>query len=726
VVVIALADTAKLLASLELKDQFSPTVNKALGGLGKLEGRFGKIGGIAQKGVGNAIRNIERLGVVAGVALTAAITAGVRSLGVLQRTNAQTAAVIESTGGKAGVTAAQVRDYAEALEEVTTADDKAIQSAENLLLTFTGIGSTVFPQATKAVVDLGIAMAGGDIANADFKSSAIQIGKALNDPIKGVGALSRVGVSFTEQQKKQIKVLVKSGDVMGAQKIILKELETEFGKAGAAAGTGPEAAWRRLQDAGEDLSMALATGVLPALEKVARWLSTKLRDPGTVRFVQQLGTEIGKAADAALKFVEGIDWGPVIAGAKSVVDIARGVAGAFLALPDWVKTAVITGWGLNKLTGGALGGIVGELGKGLIRGVLGINAGVVNINAGVVNGVGGVPAAGAGKFGFVGTALKVAVIGAVAVAGLEAGIDLAGLNDPRHRTSTGQVFRGTNVPSEQLENQRRVLERLLERANQGDTYAQRQIAGVKAEITRLEGVVAGTTAASRDTKQAVTDAAAYAAHQADSWGNKYLAKLDTIRKATEANKPLSPLAPAVLKGVREPRKLQSSAAIIEIMGLEPGDLTAVAKIIRDLAVLEKTGTKSPAKIRPLLADMGKLLDEALKTGNQPLQDALLAGIKDLETSTGVHLKGLDAKLAVLSTVNATLGGVKDAVGAVVSAVGRLKFPAPRVDVRFGNPINRTTVNVTIGARTVTRAISSGGGYGPAFVYSGASLYETNP
>ena len=51
------------------------------------------------------------------------------------------------------------------------------------------------------------------------------------------------------------------------------------------------------------------------------------------------------------------------------------------SLPPWVQTAVITGWGLNKLTGGALGGIVAELGKGLIKGVLGIKAGAVNITA---------------------------------------------------------------------------------------------------------------------------------------------------------------------------------------------------------------------------------------------------------------------------------------------------------------------------------------------------------
>ncbi|MES2155937.1 MAG: hypothetical protein V4510_12455, partial [bacterium] len=64
----------------------------------------------------------------------------------------------------------------------------------------------------------------------------IKVGKALNDPTKGLTALSRVGILFTDQQKKQIKALQKSGDLLGAQKIILKELGTEFGGSFAAKG----------------------------------------------------------------------------------------------------------------------------------------------------------------------------------------------------------------------------------------------------------------------------------------------------------------------------------------------------------------------------------------------------------------------------------------------------------------------------------------------------------
>lgn len=136
---------------------------------------------------------------------------------------AQTEAVLKSTGGAAGQSAKSIAEHANALSRLTNFDDEAIQSGQNLLLTFTKIGGDVFPKATETMLDMSAAL------GQDMKSSATQLGKALNDPIQGISALSRVGVAFTEEQKKQIQVLVESGQTMEAQKIILKELSTEFG-----------------------------------------------------------------------------------------------------------------------------------------------------------------------------------------------------------------------------------------------------------------------------------------------------------------------------------------------------------------------------------------------------------------------------------------------------------------------------------------------------------------
>lgn len=185
-----------------------------------------------------------------------------------------TNAVIKSTGGVAGVSAKQVSDYANALSNKIGVDDEAIQSSQNLLLTFTNVrngvgkGNDIFNRATTTIQDMSAAL------GQDGKSSAIQLGKALNDPIKGITALSRVGVSFTKKQKDQIKTMVESGDTLGAQKVILGELNREFGGAAEAA-TDP---MQKLGVIASNLKERLGVALLPIVEKAATWLGENLPD----------------------------------------------------------------------------------------------------------------------------------------------------------------------------------------------------------------------------------------------------------------------------------------------------------------------------------------------------------------------------------------------------------------------------------------------------------------
>lgn len=197
-----------------------------------------KRAGDAAEGLGG---RLKRVGEIAGGFLAASvISQGIGaftgflkdSIGAAQeaaRVDAQLEAVLKSTGHAAGLTANELKGMAKELQNLTNFDDEAVLGAENLLLTFTGIGRDVFPAATKAVLDMSQAL------GQDLKSSSIQLGKALNDPIEGLTALKRVGVSFTESQKEQIKTLQESGDIMGAQTLILAELNKEFGGSAEAA-----------------------------------------------------------------------------------------------------------------------------------------------------------------------------------------------------------------------------------------------------------------------------------------------------------------------------------------------------------------------------------------------------------------------------------------------------------------------------------------------------------
>lgn len=225
-----------------------------------------------------------------------------------------TAAAIRSTGGAARITAAQVGDLATALSNKTGVDDEAIQSGENLILTFTNIrnaagrGNDIFNQTSAAVLDMTAAMNAGEISADGIKTSSIQLGKALNDPIKGVTALTKVGVTFTQGQKDQIKNLVAHNNLIGAQKIILAEVNKEFGGAAAAA-TDPAqkaiVAWGNFKEFLGGLFLTLlgkVAGVLTGVLTVAMGLVN--------RAMTALGPVIKVVVDAIRPLAE--KYGPIV------------------------------------------------------------------------------------------------------------------------------------------------------------------------------------------------------------------------------------------------------------------------------------------------------------------------------------------------------------------------------------------------------------------------------
>jgi acid phosphatase family membrane protein YuiD len=243
------------------RDRTTPAFNSAARSASHAEGSFHKAGA-----------SFRALGAIAAGAVVAGVGAAGVALKILvgdaqdaEKANALTAAVLKSTGGAAKVSAAQVTALATAISEKTGIDDTAIQSNENLLLTFTNIhnevgkGNKIFNRATMAVTDMSVAL------GEDTKNASIQLGKALNDPIKGITALSRVGVSFTAQQKDQIKTLVDSGHTLDAQKVILKELGKEFGGAAVAAATPMDKLKATLHNVSEELGGKL----LPWINKGA-------------------------------------------------------------------------------------------------------------------------------------------------------------------------------------------------------------------------------------------------------------------------------------------------------------------------------------------------------------------------------------------------------------------------------------------------------------------------
>lgn len=218
-----------------------------------------------------------------------------------EQAQAQLAAVLKSTGGAAGLSATALNAMADSLQAVTTFDDEAITGAQSLLLTFTKIGRDVFPEATEAVLDMSQAL------GQDLKSSAVQLGKALNDPVKGVTALQRVGVSFSKEQKKVIETLVETGRVADAQRLILKELQTEFGGSARAARDTLGGAFKALKNSASNLLEGdSGSEGLVGVKDAVNDLTDALNDPDVKRGFADMIAGLAKVAQFAAEAITAV------------------------------------------------------------------------------------------------------------------------------------------------------------------------------------------------------------------------------------------------------------------------------------------------------------------------------------------------------------------------------------------------------------------------------------
>jgi phage-related protein len=196
-----------------------------------------------------------------------------------------------------------------------------VQEAANVLLTFKNVSEETFGTALGLSADLSA------VLGTDLQSSTLQLGKALNDPIRGITALSRAGVQFTAEQQEMIKSLVESGDALGAQQLILGELESQVGGVAAASADSTAKignAFTELQRALGGPLIAAIDQIAPALIGVADALEPVFASVGEVvggllvqiaPILETLGTALGEGLRALLPAVE-----PVGAAVLAIVE----------------------------------------------------------------------------------------------------------------------------------------------------------------------------------------------------------------------------------------------------------------------------------------------------------------------------------------------------------------------------------------------------------------------
>lgn len=264
---------------------FQAGVSKELDGLGGIGQKAGDdiSGGIGNgiKGLGPAIAGAFAIGAIKNFTDNLIIAGEAE-----QVSNNRLTAIAKSMGifGTETDTVVQrLQNYSSVQQLALGIDDDIIKSTQAKLLTFKDLASSAddaggaFDRATMAAMDMAAAGFG------DASSNAVQLGKALQDPIKGITALARSGVTFTAQEKEKIATLVESGNMLEAQNLVLSAIEMQVG--GTAAATATASA--KMDQAFAVVSESIGLLLLPAFESIATVISTTIV-PAVQGFVQFL------------------------------------------------------------------------------------------------------------------------------------------------------------------------------------------------------------------------------------------------------------------------------------------------------------------------------------------------------------------------------------------------------------------------------------------------------
>lgn len=314
-----------------------------------------QVGDQAEK-TGKSFKDIAKDSVVplttAFAGASAVVFSSIKAFSDSQNAIAQLNAVLKSTKGIAGVTADEVLKLSSALQQQSKFDDEAITGAQNILLTFTSIGKNVFPTATQAILDVSQAM------GQDLVTTTKQLGIALNNPIEGMARLTRIGVQFTPAQKELIKTMQESGDIMGAQNVILSELATEFGGSALASSKTFDGQITILKNNLNDLQETIGGGLLQSLTALTGGLDGA--NGGLVgfnKFLQENKVALDLISGALIALVAGLGILLVVA-----LGAMAGLSAGFVALGALIIAVL----------GGAINVIIQRWGslKGYVDGVI--------------------------------------------------------------------------------------------------------------------------------------------------------------------------------------------------------------------------------------------------------------------------------------------------------------------------------------------------------------------
>jgi len=290
----------------DLSIKISADVERAIKGIASLRGEIARLSSSRAGGLKDDIdgaegslkrmlgTSISLRGALAGLGAGLAIRAIIRETVEAEAAFTQIENVVKSTGQAAGYTAPQLAKMASELQNVTTFGDESILRMQAVLLGFRNVQGPVFREASELALDLSTRL------GRDLTSSAQLLGKALQDPTKAADALRRSGVLLSDTQDQLIKKMTASGNIAGAQRVILDELQKSYGGAARAARDTFGGSLEGLKNAFGDL-LEGKSGLKEAKNAVND-LTKTLQDPRTQAAFDNFISLIAKGAEKLASF----------------------------------------------------------------------------------------------------------------------------------------------------------------------------------------------------------------------------------------------------------------------------------------------------------------------------------------------------------------------------------------------------------------------------------------
>lgn len=203
--------------------------------------------------------------------LVAELSACVQEYAEAEKVAKRVEAVWANVGDATGMTTKQLNDYSEALEKNTYFTSESIKEAGLLLAATESLNEEGFKRTLDLSVDLAAAM------GTDVTSAAQTLAKAIQEPESALSRLKTIGVSFTEEEKEQIKALTEANKTYEAQNLILDKVEGKYKDVAKAINDTPVGTLDNIKDTlgdiRENLGGALLDVISPALETIYGWLT---------------------------------------------------------------------------------------------------------------------------------------------------------------------------------------------------------------------------------------------------------------------------------------------------------------------------------------------------------------------------------------------------------------------------------------------------------------------